>query len=211
MGKIVSELVGSEIIVTRYESDGLYIPDRLSQEKVEIVTKSINSNLDKDDISLILSDDEISVSREDFIFSLLSMSDECIERYSVYGKGLYSSSDMIRGITLAEVAYLVYYVGGVERTLNWDNIEPSKKFKICVLQELIDGEKLINEKLSMYKNRVDMEYYIKSIRDGKRFIPIQLYCSFIDLANNPDVDIALDENLFFKRLSKSEFNILLGG
>lgn len=209
MGRIISELVGEEIIVTKYESNGFVIPDNLSQEKINIVTRSINSNLDKDELENILSDDEIAISRETFLFKLLSMSDECVDRYSIYGKGLYSSNDMKKGITLSEVAYLVYYVGGISRTLNWSEIKPSSNYKVCVLQELVDGKKLINEKLAMYKNRVDMEYYIKSIRDGNRFIPLPLYCSFIDLINNSDIDFHIDKSMFFRRLSKSEFENLL--
>lgn len=211
MGRIISELVGSEIVVTKYESNGFVIPDKLSQEKIEVVSKIIDDSLDREDNSSSVNDCEIGVSRREFIFKLLSMSNECVDRYSTYGKGLYSFEDMDKGITLSEVAYLVYYVGGVKRTLKWGNIEPSEKFKVCVLQELVNGKKLINEKLAMYKNRVDMEYYIKSIRDGKRYIPLPLYCSFIDLINNADVDIELDESMLFKRLSKSEFNNLLGG
>lgn len=210
MGRIISELVGDKIVVTKYESNGFVIPDKLSQEKIQLVSNVMNSNLDRDDSEYLLSDDEIAISRGDFIFKLLSMSDECVEKYKIYGKGLYSSSDMFRGITLAEVAYLVYYVGGVSRTLNWGSIKPSENFKVCVLQELLNGKKVINEKLAMYKNRIDMEYYIKAIRDGKRYIPLPLYCAFIDLINNPDVDLELDESLFFKRLSKSEFEKLLG-
>ncbi|MGV3076457.1 hypothetical protein ACEE21_15370 [Clostridium baratii] len=211
MGRIFSELVGNEIVVTKYESNGFVIPDKLSQEKIEVVSKIIDDSLDKEDTLSSINDFELGVSRREFIFKLLSMSNECVDKYSVYGKGLYSFEDMDKGITLAEVAYLVYYVGGVKRTLKWGSIEPSEKFKICVLQELVNGKKLINERLAMYKNRVDMEYYIKSIRDGKRYIPLPLYCSFVDLINNPDVDIKLDESMLFKRLSKAELNSLLGG
>lgn len=211
MGRILSELVGEEIIVTRYESNGFVIPDKLSQEKFDIVSRSISDNLDTDDKDKILSSDEIAVGRGEFLFRLLSMSDECVDKYSIYGKGLYSSNDMNKGITLAEVAYLVYYVGGIKRTLNWSNIKPSKKFKVCVLQELVEGKKLINEKLAMYKNRQDMEYYIKSIRNGERFIPLPLYCAYVDFMNNEDVDLELTEELFFKRLSEAEFNSIFGG
>lgn len=211
MGRILSELVGEEIIVTRYESNGFVIPDKLSQEKFDIVSRSISDNLDTDDKDKILSSDEIAVGRGEFLFRLLSMSDECVDKYSIYGKGLYSSNDMNKGITLAEVAYLVYYVGGIKRTLNWSNINPSKKFKVCVLQELVEGKKLINEKLAMYKNRQDMEYYIKSIRNGERFIPLPLYCAYVDFMNNEDVDLELTEDLFFKRLSEAEFNSIFGG
>ncbi len=211
MGRILSELVGEEIIVTRYESNGFVIPDKLSQEKFDIVSRSISDNLDTDDKDKILSSDEIAVGRGEFLFRLLSMSDECVDKYSIYGKGLYSSNDMNKGITLAEVAYLVYYVGGIKRTLNWSNIKPSKKFKVCVLQELVEGRKLINEKLAMYKNRQDMEYYIKSIRNGERFIPLPLYCAYVDFMNNEDVDLELSEDLFFKRLSEAEFNSIFGG
>lgn len=210
MGRIISELVGKEIIVTRYESNGFVIPDKLSQEKVEIVSNVMNSNLDSDDKVTYIPDDDLAVCRGDFIFRLLSMSDECVNKYSIYGKGLYSSDDMMKGITLAEVAYLVYYVGGIKRTLNWGNIKPSERFKVCVLQELVNGKKLINEKLAMYKNRVDMEYYIKCMRNGSRYIPLPLYCAFVDFMNNKDVDIEVNEDLFFKKLSKSEFNALLG-
>lgn len=211
MGRILSELVGEEIIVTRYESNGFVIPDKLSQEKFDIVSRSISDNLDTDDKDKILSSDEIAVGRGEFLFRLLSMSNECVDKYSIYGKGLYSSNDMNKGITLAEVAYLVYYVGGINRTLNWSNIKPSKKFKVCVLQELVEGKKLINEKLAMYKNRQDMEYYIKSIRNGERFIPLPLYCAYVDFMNNEDVDLELTEGLFFKRLSEAEFNSIFGG
>lgn len=211
MGRILSELVGEEIIVTRYESNGFVIPDKLSQEKFDIVSRSISDNLDTDDKDKILSSDEIAVGRGEFLFRLLSMSNECVDKYSIYGKGLYSSNDMNKGITLAEVAYLVYYVGGIKRTLNWSNIKPSKKFKVCVLQELVEGKKLINEKLAMYKNRQDMEYYIKSIRNGERFIPLPLYCAYVDFMNNEDVDLELTEDLFFKRLSEAEFNSIFGG
>lgn len=210
MGRIISELVGDKIVVTKYESNGFVIPDKLSQEKIQLVSNVMKSNLDSDDSEYLLSDDEIAISRGDFIFKLLSMSDECVEKYKTYGKGLYSSNDMLRGITLAETAYLLYYVGGVSRTLNWGNIRPSGNFKVCVLQELVNDKKVVNEKLAMYKNRIDMEYYIKAIRDGKRYIPLPLYCSFVDLINNPDVDIDLDESMLFKRLSKSELEKLLG-
>lgn len=211
MGRIIAELVNDNIVVTKYESNGFIIPDRISQKNLEVITNTINSNLDKDNYGISISDENIAVCRKDFILRLLSMDDDCINNYAIFGKGLYSSNDMSRGITIAEVAYLLYYIGGVRRTLVWDNIKPSSSFKVCVLQDIIDGKRLINEKLALYKNRLDMEYYIKSMRIGKRYIPLPLYCAFIDLINNPEVDLDLTESDFFKKLSKSEFDSLLGG
>lgn len=208
MGRIFSELVGNEIIVTRYESNGFVIPDRLSQDKINIVNSVMSSNIDSDDSMSCVGDDSLAVSRRDFIFKLLSMSDSCIERYSEYCKDLYSYDDMSRGITLCEVAYLIYYVGGVSRTLDWGSINPGKSFKVCVLQELDNSRKVINEKLAMYKNRLDMDSYIKSMRTGARYIPLPLYCAFVDFMNNGDVDIVTDESFFFKKLSKSELDRL---
>lgn len=208
MGRIFSELVGNEIIVTRYESNGFVIPDRLSQDKINIVNSVMSSNIDSDDSMSCVGDDSLAVSRRDFIFKLLSMSDSCIERYSEYCKNLYSYDDMSRGITLCEVAYLIYYVGGVSRTLDWSSINPGNSFKVCVLQELDNSRKVINEKLAMYKNRLDMDSYIKSMRTGARYIPLPLYCAFVDFMNNGDVDIVTDESFFFKKLSKSELDRL---
>ena len=209
MGRIFSELADNEIIVTKYESNGFIIPDKLSQEKIEVMTKLIDDNLDREDSSSLSCNSDTGVSRREFLFKLLGMSDECLKKYSKYGKGLYSFEDMNRGITLCEVAYLVYYVGGVDRVLDWNNIKESEKYKVCVLLELVNGKKIVNEKLAMYKNSIDMENYIKSIRSGKRFIPLPLYCAYMDFISNTDVDICCDENMLFRRITRSEFNSLL--
>lgn len=212
MGRIFAEIVKDELVITtHYESCGYIIPNKLNQEKIAVVVNAINNNLDSDNSYEVIPDTELAVSRRDFLFKLLSLSDDCVARYSLYGKGLYSCSDMDKGITLGEVAYLLHYVGGIAKTLKWGSITPEARFNVCVLQELVNGNKLINEKLSMYKNRCDMDYYIKAMKNGDRYIPLPLYCAFVDFINNENVEIDVNLDLLFKVLSKNELDILLGG
>lgn len=208
MGKISAELIGDSIVVTRYETDGFIIPDKISQEKniVSIITNNIDTDVKEENS---LEQDEIAVNRGKFLYTLLSLGDEgCKGRYLEYCKGLYSEMDMKRGITWSEVAYLLYYVGGLDRKLRWSDIKPKEGYKVCVLQEISDGRKVVNEKLAMYKNRLDMEYYIKAIVSGKRYIPLPLYCSFIELMNNDGLEIELKEDMMFKKISEYDLSVM---
>lgn len=211
MGRIVSELVGGEVIITKYKSSRFIIPEEISQEKIKVINDSILNSLDEDSNS-VFTDDNTAVFRRDFIYKLLSINDECIKRFEVYGKGLYSYDDLNKGITWSEVAYLLHYVAGLDKSINWNTINPVK-YKVCVLHEVTNGSKILNHKISMYKNRLDMEGYIKSMVTGKRYIPLPLYCSFIDLCYNSKYkeDFGLNEDMLFKKVSISDLNKIFGG
>lgn len=206
MGRILAELVGNEIIITRYESNGFIIPESIDQEKVLI--KIINENLDRDkEDELPPSPEDRVVPRSEFILKLLGSGDDSFKtRYSQYARGLYSVNDMGKGITWCEVAYLLYYVGGLPRMLDWNSIQPKVGKKVCVLHEIRQGSKIIDERLSNYKNRLDMEVYINALKNGKRYIPMPLFCSFVDLMNRNISGFG--EASMFKKLSESEFNML---
>ena len=213
MGRLSVEMIKDNIVVTRFESAGYVIPDNISQKKQ--VVAIINSNLDSEDVSeTSIPVDKLAVPRKEFITKLLSISSECQERYSVYGKGLYSLKDMEKGITWAEVAYLLYYVGGLDRVLDWNAITPRENDRVCVLYEVVsEVNRKLDVKLASYKNRLDMENYIKSIISGGRYIPLPMYCSFVDLCDNGDVieEIELDIDMMFKKISVAEFNKLFSG
>lgn len=213
MGRIFVEMIQDNLVVTKYESDGFVIPDNISQKKK--VVALIENNLDLDKTEDFLSDDMLAVPREEFLSTLLSFGEECQEKYVTYGKGLYSITDMKRGITWAEVAYLLYYVGGVQRVLDWREIRPVSTHKVCVLHEVNDGRKILDEKLADYKSRLDMEHYIKLIVSGNRYIPLPLYCSYIDLCNNEDCNseesgLNLDISMMFKKMSKQDMGVIFG-
>lgn len=207
MGRIFVEMISGNIVVTRYESDGFVIPDNISQKKK--VVAIINSNLDSDKKDEQIPLEQLAVPREEFLSTLLGLSEKCQEKYITYGKGLYSMEDMRKGITWAEVAYLLYYVGGIDKSLDWNSIRPRQEDRVCVLHEIVYGKKGLDEKLASYKNRLDMEYYIRSIISGSRYIPLPLYCSFVDLCNNDSVsELNLDMSMMFKKMSKHELNLL---
>ena len=207
MGRIFAEMLNDKIVVTRYESsDGFVIPNSISQKKNLVAI--INGNLDEDEKNTELSPEEIAVSREEFLLVLLSSGEECQKNYLEYGKGLYSSRDVKKGITWAEVAYLLHYVGGIKKSLDWNDIRPRKEDRVCVLNEIVDGKKKLDVKLADYKNRLDMEYYIKSIINGNRYIPLPMYCAFEDLCANDGLDIELNSDMMFQKLSKQELGML---
>lgn len=207
MGRIIAEMLNNEIVVTRYESSGGFIiPDNISQKKNLVAI--IKGNLDEDEKIEELLPEELAVSREEFLMVLLDKSEECQKRYLEYGKGLYSSRDVKKGITWAEVAYLVYYVGGIDKSLDWNSIKPRKEDRVCILNEIVDGKKKLDAKLADYKNRLDMEYYIKSIIGGNRYIPLPMYCAFVDLCAKDDLNIDLNMDIMFKKLSKQELSEL---
>ena len=210
MGKISAELVGNSVVVTRFESNGFIIPDKISQERkiISIINNSIDKeNEEKENVQTTVK----LVARGDFIYKLLSASGGNEDLYIKYCKGLYSEKDMKKGITWAEVAYLLYYVGGLDRSLKWGSIKPIKGYRVCVLQELSNGAKIVNEKLALYKNRLDMEYYIKAIIRGERYIPLPLYCSYIDLLNRKEdieADISIED--MFRKVYDWEFERIFG-
>lgn len=208
MGKIIAQLEGNQIIVTRYDYDGQVIPNNISQEKRLVAL--IKGNIDEDKVEKNLEPSDIAVPRGEFLYKLLSMVDDEGAKYSEYAKGLYSSKDMNRGITWSEVAYLLYYVGGLKKTLDWRKITPVDGYKVCVLQEINNGHKVVNEKLAMYKNRIDMEYYLNSIRLGERFIPLPLYCAYCDLVekSKEELEFILDMSMMFKKVSEEELSML---
>lgn len=211
MGKIVSELMEDEVIITKYKSTRFVIPENISQEKIKVINDSILNNLEED-TSSVFTEDNTAALRRDFIYMLLSTSGGCLKRFEIYGKGLYSYDDLNKSITWSEAAYLLHYVGKMKKSLDWNKIEP-KKYKVCILQEVSGGSKILNDKIAMYKNRLDMEEYIKSMVTGKRYIPLPLYCSFIDLCYNSKYkdEFGLNENMLFKKVSVSELSKIFGG
>ena len=206
MGKIIAELNGNKIVVTRYESNGFIIPDRISQEKK--IISIINSSIDTDEVEETVVDSNLKVvPRNKFIYKLLSESgEESKDNYLKYCKGLYSERDMNRGITWAEASYLIYFVGGLEKSLDWNTIKPTKGFKVSVVQDIISGQKYISDRLASYKNRLDMEYYIKAIIKGERYVPFPLYCAFKDLENKGVCPV--DEVNMFRKMSEKELEEL---
>lgn len=218
MGRISAEVVGNDIIVTKYDSDGSIIPNKITQNRkvVAIINKNLDSDPEKD-IKVEAGPEEIAVPREEFIVRLLSTSEDCARRYGVYGKGLYSESDMRRGITWAEVAYLLHYVGGYKDNVDWNTIRPRPQDKVCVLHKIEQGtgDKTgteLDERLASYKNRLDMERYIGTIVAGKRYIPLPLYCSFVDMLNNTDmgIGVVLNIDMMFKKVAQSDLERILG-
>lgn len=210
MSRIIAEVKDGSLVVTRFESkEGFVIPDDIVQSKraVSIIYKNLDA--DTEDSNGVVDDSKLAVSREEFLLKVLSISESCMERYSKFGKGLYSKSDMQRGITWAEVAYLLHYVVGLEESLDWNEIRPAKDDRVCVSHEIVYGKKRLDEKLASYKNRLDMERYISSIVSGKRYIPLPLYCSFIDLMNQDGLETELTLNMMFKKISKEEFKLLI--
>lgn len=205
MGKIIAELHDNKVFVTRYESpSGFIIPDKLSQEK-----SIIRENIDQEEVvEEVSTDDKLAVPRQEFIEMLLKLNKNCQEAYKIYGKGLYSYKDLAKGITWAEVAYLLYYIGGIKRTVDWGDIKPQKEDRVCVLNEIVNNQKNLDEKLADYKNRLDMANYIKAIIKRDRYIPLPMYCAFSDLLLNDSINIALQKEDMFKKISKADFKML---
>lgn len=208
MGRIFVDMVKDNIVITRYVSDGFVIPENISQKRR--VVAIIESNLDLDKDCTPLPEDRVAVPREDFLTTILGYGEENQVRYFTYGKGLYSMNDMRRGITWAEVAYLLYYIGGLDKVLNWREVKPLSNYNVCVLHEISDGRKILDEKLADYKNRLDMEYYIKLMASGSRYVPLPMYCSFVDLLNHEDSGISLNMGNMFDKVSKKDIEMLLG-
>ena len=208
MGRIIAEIVGDKLIVTKYDSNGFVIPDKITQDRK--IISIIRGNLDKDISKTqdVLDDKDYAVTREEFLVKILSMGSECVERYSKFGKGLYSEKDMKKGITWSEVAYLVHYVLGLPNSIDWNTIKPSKNDRVCVVHEIVSGDKVLDERLASYKSRLDMENYIGSIVSGKRYIPLPMYFSFVDLLNNPGLETDLSIDMMFKKVSRAEFELL---
>lgn len=216
MGKISAQLVENSIIITKFNSNGFIVPYGISQERniVSVISSNVDMDTSEDDSR---EKDSVvrAVSRGEFIFKLLSLLEkqgsDLESKYSFFCKGLYSESDLKKGITWSEAAYLLYYVGELGRCLDWKSIKPKEGYRICVLQEVVHGRKVINEKLAMYKNRLDMEYYIRSIVKGDRFIPLPLYCAYYDLISSGSLDGIAELNLsmMFRKVSEDEFNRLL--
>ena len=210
MGRIIAELMDDKIVVTKYESpDGFVIPNSISQKKNLVAI--IKKNLDVDGVEE-LSPEDLAVTRQEFLMKLLNSSPECRDKYCYYGKGLYSYNDMTKGITWAEASYLLLYTGVLNHSISdWNTIKPDSRYKVCVLSEIQeDGSKVLDERLASYKNRLDMENYIKAIKDGKRYIPLIIYCSFIDVCSNSAINVNLSKDMLFKKVSMQELKELLG-
>lgn len=206
MGRLFVEMMNNNVVITRYESDGLVIPDNISQRR-EVVA-IINSNLDTDSNTTTVVGD-MALSREDFISYLLSQGKDYQDRYVEFGRGLYSMKDIKKGITWSEVAYLLHYVGNIPKSLDWNSISPRKQDRVCVLHELDGASRRLDVKLAHYKNRLDMENYIRAIVGGNRYIPLPLYCSFVDLCENNVLGQAeLNLDMMFKKVSEQEFGLI---
>lgn len=215
MKRVFGELVGNEFIITTYNSEsGYIIPDKINQERKIAITieESVDSLVKKKP----LSDEEKCVTRWDFLYRVLGMGFEGIEdRYREYVSGLYSERDLLNPITWAEVAYLLYYVVGMERSISWNTIKPEGNIRVCVVQEVLeDSTKRLDERLAKYKSSRDMDSYIEYMVEGYRYIPLPMYCAFRnivhDLREDNDFKYKLESWELFKNISVSEVDALLG-
>lgn len=195
-----------KLVITKYGSNGTIIPMGINQDNE--ITAMITDNWDSDkEEPKELEPDKKAVSRIDFLKALLSNVD-CKENYLKYAKGLYSKNDMERGITLGEAAYLLYYVAGLDKTLDWNSIKPENGLGVCVLKEMSGNESRLCEQLAKYKNKKEMEYYIKAMKCGERYIPLPMYCAYVDFLNRDDVDLGFDDSMIFMRLSESNLKVM---
>lgn len=211
MGRIIVKVVEDKLIVTRHESEGAIIPDNITQNRKVVAIIHNNLDTDEKEEKPKYKPSEIGVSREEFIIALLSSDDKCKENYSIYGKGLYSMNDMRMGITFAEAAYLLHYVGGKKNAVaNWNDIKPREKDRVCVLHDVDGSIKSLDERLASYKSRLDIDRYISSIIAGRRYIPLPLYCAYYDFVCKVNAETGLNINLdmMFKKLSQEEYGIL---
>lgn len=209
MIKLFGALVSGEFIITRYESEGNYIiPDAISQErKTALVAELIEEDHSEDEV---IPKSEACVSRMTFVNKVLDMAnEEIVGRYQHFAGGLYSREDLQDAVTWCEVAYFLYYVLGAKKSLNWNNIEPMASQGICVLHHVCeDGEKVLVHSLADYKTKKSMSSYIRDMRTRARYIPLPLYCSFVDLVNSlsdGEDGIILKENEMFKEVSVEDF------
>lgn len=209
MGRLAAKLTEKCIVVTKYSSDGFIIPYSITHEKkiLDVISENIDSTKQ---VSL---DGKIkAVARGSFIYTMLSgKGEEYFDKYNTYCKGLFSERDMSLGITWAEASYLLYFVLGYSKNLKWDDIVPIDGYKVCVIHDVSDKGLSAVYLLSDYKNSLDMEVYVGNIIEGTRYIPLPLYCSFVDLMSGADkfgITLSIDD--MFRKVTDEEFYKLFG-
>lgn len=179
MGRLFIDLKGDKLVVSKHEARGKLLPDKIVENTY--LVSVIEDSLDKPE-EVVSESKNLKVTRKEFILKLLSMDGQYVEKYKNYCLGLYTELDMQGYITWGEVAYLLYFVADLDRSLDWGKINTGN-FRVCVLYDLVDNTKMVNDKLMMYKNKTNMREYIMQMVKGKRYIPIPLYFAFYDFIN----------------------------
>lgn len=208
MGKIIVEVVNDSVIITEYTTKGFVIPDKISQVVEEVPVKLKGTKIKGKPVSE-LSPDMLAYTRGDFIMNLLSYDTVNVTRYRTFCQELYSEKDQKRGITWGEVAYLLYYVGGLERNYDWNEIKPDKDLRIGILKEEHNGEIKLDECLGHYRNSLSFDDYITKMRCGVRPIPLIMYNSFVNFVMAYGVDFGVNISMLFKKVSVVEIEKVL--
>lgn len=118
----------------------------------------------------------LACTRYGFVKRLLNSENK--SRYLDYCGELYSCSDLSCGITYLEVAYLLYFVGGRSRVLDWSSVACDRSVSVEVK---ISSNGVVEECLYPYLRSYSIEKFISLIIEGKEPIPMPMYCAWCDL------------------------------
>lgn len=97
--------------------------------------------------------------------------------------GLYNYRDMEGAITWLEVAYILYAVMEKTSSIPWNSIAPSS-VNVSYKINQSNGKKLLENRLSAYKDRRWMKSYLRDLQRGASYIPLPAYCSFVNMVND---------------------------
>lgn len=197
--KTIIEYLNDELmLITYYQTDKGILPEKINQVKLSLKDSGVDIE-PKDDI--------IAVSRLNYLrYFTKNINDSKRENLV---ENMYSYTDYKRGITWCEVAYLHYYVLNNKRTMDWNTIKPEKGLGISVRKEEKDGVSCLNERLCDYISTSSMEDYISSMIVGRRYIPLPLYCAFIDFVTDKGEELDISTDMMFKKISKKDCKSLM--
>lgn len=117
-------------------------------------------------------------------------------------RGLYNWRDIGKPATWGELAYILYLVMDLDKTLDWNTINPGE-LNVSAVVEKVGGIDTVVESLHAYKQTPFFNNYLHSIRKGERFVPMVMFCAFKDLQNITG-DLVQDDWLL-REVSKGEF------
>lgn len=117
--------------------------------------------------------------------------------------GLYHWRDLSEAITWVEVGYFIYYLIGLEKKLNWSQIDPGET-KVCVVTEKEGGKVTLNQNLSRYKSSEYIDKYFADIRVGARYLPLHLLCGYRDLVASGLIPEGVGDSWLLKEVTREE-------
>jgi hypothetical protein len=119
----------------------------------------------------------------------------------------YTARDLLDVITYAEVAYWLWYTGQLRENLSYFETESIvEKSGTPIRRASIIKGSIVEKDITVYKQGLSMENYIKSILKGYRLTPIVFSHAFLNFINVYNLENKLDISMLYKRVELGDFN-----